>query len=95
VDHPASRIIGDMNERTTQSRVRNNSHFPHAAFVDTFDPKTLDTHYLIIIGLIRCMRSWRTLRGIRFGNWLTLPQGVRQFEQYGCGRTKRERKVKW
>jgi hypothetical protein len=20
------------------------------------------------------MRSWRTLRGIRFGNWLTLPQ---------------------
>jgi hypothetical protein len=21
-------------------------------------PKTLDTHYLIIIGLIRCMRSW-------------------------------------
>jgi hypothetical protein len=34
-------------------------------------PKTLDTHHLIIIGLIRCMRSWRTLRGIRFGNWLT------------------------
>jgi hypothetical protein len=32
-------------------------------------PKILDTHYLIIIGLIRCMRSWRTLRGIRFGSW--------------------------
>jgi hypothetical protein len=26
VDHPASRIIGDMNEHTTRSRVRNNSH---------------------------------------------------------------------
>jgi hypothetical protein len=26
VDHLASRIIGDMNERTTRSRVRNNSH---------------------------------------------------------------------
>jgi hypothetical protein len=50
VDHPASRIIGDMNERTTRSRVRNNSHFSHAAFVATLSPKTLDTHYLIIIG---------------------------------------------
>jgi hypothetical protein len=39
VDHPASRIIGDMNERTTWSRVRNNSHFAHAAFVATFEPK--------------------------------------------------------
>jgi hypothetical protein len=42
VDHPASRIIGDMNERTTQSRVRNNSHFTHAAFVATFEPKDID-----------------------------------------------------
>jgi hypothetical protein len=41
VDHPASRIIGDMNERTTWSRVRNNSHFAHAAFVATFEPKDI------------------------------------------------------
>jgi hypothetical protein len=41
VDHPASRIIGDMNERTTQSRVRNNCHFAHAAFVATFEPKNI------------------------------------------------------
>jgi hypothetical protein len=39
VDPPASRIIVDMNERTTRSRVRNNSHFAHAAFVATFQPK--------------------------------------------------------
>jgi hypothetical protein len=39
VDHPASRIIGDLNERTTRSRVRNKSHFAHAAFVATFEPK--------------------------------------------------------
>jgi hypothetical protein len=39
VDHPSSRIIGDINERTTRSRVRNNSHFAHAAFVATFEPK--------------------------------------------------------
>jgi hypothetical protein len=48
VDHPASRIISDMNERTTRSRVRNNSHFSHAAFVATFEPKyighTLSNH---------------------------------------------------
>jgi hypothetical protein len=41
VDHPASRIIGDMNEHTTWSRVRNNSHFAHAAFVATFEPKDI------------------------------------------------------
>jgi hypothetical protein len=41
VDHPASRIIGDMNERTTRLRVRNNSHFAHAAFVATFEPKDI------------------------------------------------------
>jgi hypothetical protein len=41
VDHPASRIIGDMNESTTRSRVRNNSHFAHAAFVATFEPKDI------------------------------------------------------
>jgi hypothetical protein len=41
VDHPASRIIGDMNYRTTWSRVLNNSHFAHAAFVATFEPKDI------------------------------------------------------
>jgi hypothetical protein len=30
-----------MNERTTWSRVRNNSHFAHAAFVKTFEPKDM------------------------------------------------------
>jgi hypothetical protein len=41
VDHPASRIIGEMNERTTRSRVRNNSHFTHVTFVVTFEPKDI------------------------------------------------------
>jgi hypothetical protein len=41
VDHPASRIIGDLNEHTTWSRVRNNSHFAHAAFVATFESKDI------------------------------------------------------
>jgi hypothetical protein len=41
VDHSTSRIIGDMNEHTTRSRVRNNSHFARAAFVGTFEPKDI------------------------------------------------------
>jgi hypothetical protein len=41
VDHPSSRTIADMNEHTTRSRVRNNSHFVHAAFVSTFEPKDI------------------------------------------------------
>jgi hypothetical protein len=41
VDHPALRIISDMKERTTRSRVRNNSHFAHAAFVAIFEHKDI------------------------------------------------------
>jgi hypothetical protein len=41
VDHPTSRIITDMNEHTTRSRLRNNSHFAHVAFAATFEPKDL------------------------------------------------------
>jgi hypothetical protein len=52
VVHPASRIIGDMNERTTQSSVLSNTHFAHAAFVASFEPKdighTLSDHNRVI-----------------------------------------------
>jgi hypothetical protein len=41
VDHLASRIIGDMKERTTRSRVRNNYHFAHAIFVASFEPNDI------------------------------------------------------
>jgi hypothetical protein len=41
VDHPPSRIIGDINERTTRSRSRNASHFAHSAFATTFEPKDI------------------------------------------------------
>jgi hypothetical protein len=50
VDHTPSRIIGDINERTTRSRSRNASHFAHSAFLLLFSRKTLDTLYLILIG---------------------------------------------
>jgi hypothetical protein len=41
VDDPASGIISNINERTTRLRVRNNSHFAHAAFVATFEAKDI------------------------------------------------------
>jgi hypothetical protein len=41
VDHPPSRIIGNINECTTQSRSRNASHFAHSNFVATFEPKDI------------------------------------------------------
>jgi hypothetical protein len=39
--HPLSRIIGDIDERTTRSKSRNSSHFTHATFVATFEPKDI------------------------------------------------------
>jgi hypothetical protein len=41
VDHPPTRIIGDINERTSRSRSKNASHFAHSAFVATFEPKDI------------------------------------------------------
>jgi hypothetical protein len=41
VDHLPSRIIGDINEHTTQLRSRNASHFAHSASVATFEPKDI------------------------------------------------------
>jgi hypothetical protein len=41
VDHPPSRIISDINERTTRSRSRNASHFAYSAFVATFEQKDI------------------------------------------------------
>jgi hypothetical protein len=94
VDHPASRIIGNLNERTTRSRVRNNSHFAHAAFVATFEPKD--------IGHTLSDHNWANSMHEELENFernqvweLVDPaQGVSRLGQSGCGRTKRERKVK-
>jgi hypothetical protein len=41
VDHSASKIIGNINERTIRSRSRNDSHFAHATFVATFETKDI------------------------------------------------------
>jgi hypothetical protein len=89
VDHRTSRIIGDMMNVLHGGGFETILISLFLLLLPPLSPNTLDTHYLIIIGLIRCMRNQR------FGNWLTLPQGVSRLGQNGCGRTTRERKVKW
>jgi hypothetical protein len=56
VDHPPSRIIGDINERTTRSRSRNASHFAHLAFVATFEPKDIG-HTLSDLNWVNAMHE--------------------------------------
>jgi hypothetical protein len=56
VDHPPSRIISDINERTTRSRSRNASHFAHSAFVATFEPKDIG-HVLSDPNLVNSMHE--------------------------------------
>jgi hypothetical protein len=41
VYHLPSRIISDINERTTRSRSINASHFAHSGFVTTFEQKDI------------------------------------------------------
>jgi len=45
-DHPPSKIIGNMDERTTRSRSQNISHFAHSAFVASFEPKKCWTRFI-------------------------------------------------
>jgi hypothetical protein len=95
VDHPALRIIGDMNERTTRSRVRNNSHFAHAAFVATFEPKDIG-HTLSDHNWVNSMHEeLENFERNQVWELVDPPSGCKTIGQNGCGRTKRERKVKW
>jgi hypothetical protein len=74
LDHPASRIIGNMNERTTQLKVRNNSHFTHAAFFATFEPKDIG-HAVSDHNWVNSMHEeLDNFERKKFGNWLTLPR---------------------
>jgi hypothetical protein len=95
VDHQASRIIGDINEHTTWSRVRNNSHFAHDAFVATFDPKD-SGHALSGHNWVNSMHEeLENFDRNQVWELVDPPQGVSRLGQNGCGRTKRERKERW
>ena len=68
VDHPPSNIIGDLNERTTRSSHEIPSILLMLHLLLLLSPKILDTLFLTQIGLIPCMRSWKTLRETVFGS---------------------------
>jgi hypothetical protein len=87
VDHPPSRIISDINERTTRLRSRNASHFAHSAFVATFEPKDIG-------------------HALSDPNWVNaMHEELENFERnqvwelveppLGCGKTNREKMVRW
>jgi hypothetical protein len=76
VDYPASRIISDINERTIRSRVRNKSHFSHAAFVATFEHKDIG-YALSDHNRVNSMHEeLENFERNQVGNWFTLLQGV-------------------
>jgi hypothetical protein len=95
VDHPASRIISDLNEHTTRSRVRKNSHFAHAAFVATFEPKDIG-HALSDHNCANSIHEeLENFERNQVWEMVDPPPGCKPIGTSGCGRTKRERKVKW
>jgi hypothetical protein len=95
VDHPASRIIGDMNERTTQSRVRNNSHFAHATFVATFEPKNIG-HALSDHNWVNSMHEeWENSARNQVWELVDPPLVCKPVGTKLVWKTKRERKVKF
>jgi hypothetical protein len=84
-----------MNERTTRSRVRNNSHFAHATFVATFEPKD--------IGHALSDHNWVNLVHEELENFernqvwelVDIPPRYKPYGTEWVWKKKRERKVKW
>jgi hypothetical protein len=89
VDHPASRIIGDINERTTRSRVRNNSHFAHAAFIVTFERKDIG-HTLYDHDWVNSMHEeLENFERTQVWELVDPPPGCKPIETNWCGKIKR------
>jgi hypothetical protein len=64
--------------------VRNNSHFAHAAFVATFEPKDIG-HALSDYNWVNSMHEeLGNFERNQVWEWLTLPQGVSRLVQSGC-----------
>ena len=64
---PPQHMLGDLNERATRSKVTSIAGFAHSAFVASFDPRILDTLFLILIGSMPCMRNLKILKETKFG----------------------------
>jgi hypothetical protein len=84
-----------MNERTTRSRVRNNSHFTHAAFVATFEPKDIG-HALSDHNWVNLMHEeLEDFERNQVWELVDPPPSCKLIGTKWVGRTKRETKVKW
>jgi hypothetical protein len=94
VEHPPSRIIGDINKRMTWLRFRNASHFAHSAFVATFEPKDIE-HALSDPNWVNAMHE--ELENFERNQVWELVESPPNCEPIGtkCGKIKREKMVRW
>jgi hypothetical protein len=92
--HPLSKIIGDIDERTTRSRSRNSSHFAHAAFVATFEPKDIG-HVLSDANWVNSMHEeLENFERNHVWELVEPPPNCHPIGTKGFGRTKRVR-MEW
>jgi hypothetical protein len=95
VDHPTSRIIGDLNERITRLRVRNNSHFAHTAFVATFEPKDIG-HALFDHNRVNSMHEvLENFERNQVWELVDAPPGCKPIGTKWVWKNKEGRRVKW
>jgi hypothetical protein len=95
VDHPPSVIIDNINERTTRSRSRNASHFAHSAFVATFEPKDIG-HALSDPNWVNAMHvELENFERNQVWELVEPPPNCKPIGTNGCGKTKREKMVRW
>jgi hypothetical protein len=95
VDHPPSIIIDDINERTTQSRSRNASHFAHSAFVATFEPKDIG-HALSDPNWVNAMHEeLESFERNQVWELVEPPPNCKPIRTKWVWKTKREKVVMW
>jgi hypothetical protein len=94
VDHPPSRIIGDINEHTTRSRSRNASQFAHSAFVAT---STKDIrHALSDPNWVNAMHEeLENFERNQVWELVEPPQNCKPIGTIWVWKTKREKMVRW
>jgi hypothetical protein len=95
VDHPPSIIIGNINERTTRSRSRNASHLAHSAFVATFEPKDIG-HALSDPNRVNAVHEeLENFERSQVWELVETPPNCKPIGTKWCGKTKREKMVRW
>ena len=91
--HPPQQMIGELHERVTRSRHSRFHIFLTQLLLLLLSLEMLDMLYLILTGLMLCMRSLKILKEIRFGFWCHLLLTVIPSVQNGFSKTNRVRMV--